>query len=192
MLVLLKRNGVKMYFFLVFFREFKQQHRRQLWKHHLKSEFGLPQTLLRLFRLVQFVKCWRIVLELNSKGLYESSGKEKQSCCVVFPSSTKREIRKVHVIVVQQIMAKKCRKMHDPHAKLLFFQSMHIAFLPSPLSLLKLPVNWHVHSKWLETKIPSGQMVILDRHCPLTAPYFERWIPQVKPWSVYLTTFLLP
>ena len=97
-------NGVKMFcfFFWSVFREFKQQHRRRLWKHHLKSEFGLPQTLLRLFHLVQFVECWQIFLELNSKGLYESSGKEKKSCCVVFPSSTKREIRKVHVIVVQQ------------------------------------------------------------------------------------------
>ena len=30
-------------------------------------------------------------------------------------------------------MAQKCRKKPDPHAKLLFFQSMHIAFLPLPL-----------------------------------------------------------
>ena len=39
---------------------------------------------------------------VNSKELYESLGKEKESCCVVFPSSTKHEIRKVHVIVVQR------------------------------------------------------------------------------------------
>ena len=41
------------------------------------------------------------VLELNSKGLYQSSRKEKQSCCLVFPFSTKREIRHVHLEVVQ-------------------------------------------------------------------------------------------
>ena len=41
-------------------------------------------------------------LELNSKGLYQSSGKEKESCCLVFPSSTKREIRHFHVVVVQR------------------------------------------------------------------------------------------
>ena len=40
-------------------------------------------------------------MELNSKGLYESSGKEKESCCLVFPSSTKREISHFHVVVVQ-------------------------------------------------------------------------------------------
>ena len=42
------------------------------------------------------------VLELNSKGLYQSSGKEKESCCLVFLSSTKREIRHFHVVVVQR------------------------------------------------------------------------------------------
>ena len=41
-------------------------------------------------------------LELNSKGLYQSSGKEKESCCLVFPSSTRREIRHFHVVVVQR------------------------------------------------------------------------------------------
>ena len=41
-------------------------------------------------------------LELNSKGLYQSSGKEKQCCCLLFPSSTKREIRQFHVVVVQR------------------------------------------------------------------------------------------
>ena len=41
-------------------------------------------------------------LELNSKGLHQSSGKEKESCCLLFPSSTKREIRHFHVVVVQR------------------------------------------------------------------------------------------
>ena len=41
-------------------------------------------------------------LELNSKGLYQSSGKEKESCCLVFPSSTKHEIRHFYVVVVQR------------------------------------------------------------------------------------------
>ena len=41
-------------------------------------------------------------LELNSKGLPQSSGKEKESCCLLFPSSTKREIRQLHVVVVEQ------------------------------------------------------------------------------------------
>ena len=44
-----------------------------------------------------------IFLELNSNlGLYQSSGKGKESCCLLFPSSTKREIRHFHVVVVQR------------------------------------------------------------------------------------------
>ena len=42
------------------------------------------------------------VLELNSKGLHQSSGKEKGSCCLVLPSPTKREIRHFHAVVVQR------------------------------------------------------------------------------------------
>ena len=60
-------------------RELKQRRRRRLRERRLKSEAELLQTLSRLFHLVQFVKCWQFVLELNSKGLYQSSGKEKES-----------------------------------------------------------------------------------------------------------------
>ena len=59
-------------------RELWQQRRRRLWKRHLKSEVALLQTLSRLFHLVHFVKCWQLFLELNSKRLYRSSGKEKR------------------------------------------------------------------------------------------------------------------
>ena len=59
-------------------RELKQQRRRRQRKRHLKSEFALLQTLSRLLHLVYFVKCWQMFLELNSKGLYQSSGKEKK------------------------------------------------------------------------------------------------------------------
>ena len=41
-------------------------------------------------------------LGLNSKGLQKSSGEEKESCSLVFPSSTKREFRHLHVVVVQR------------------------------------------------------------------------------------------
>ena len=84
-------------------RELKQQRRRRLRQRPLKSEVALLQSLSRLFHFVYFVKCWQMFLELNSKGLrYQSSGKEKESCCLVFPSSTKREIRQFHVVVVQR------------------------------------------------------------------------------------------
>ena len=42
------------------------------------------------------------VLKLNSKGLYQSSRTEKESCCLVFPPSTKHEIRHFNVVVVQR------------------------------------------------------------------------------------------
>ena len=41
-------------------------------------------------------------LGLNSKGLHQSSGKGKESCCLLFLSSTKHEIRQFLVVVVQQ------------------------------------------------------------------------------------------
>ena len=99
--VVASRNVSYRFSRLSLIRELKQRRRRRLRKRHLKSEFALPQTLSRLFHLVYFVKCWQMFLELNSKGLYQSSGKEKESCCLVFPSSTKREIRHFHVVVVQ-------------------------------------------------------------------------------------------
>ena len=52
-------------------------------------------------QLIQFMKCWQIFLELNSKRLYQSSGKQKKSR-LLFTSSTKREIRHFHVVVVQR------------------------------------------------------------------------------------------
>ena len=50
------------------------------------------QSLSGMVHLVHFVKWWQIFLELNSKRLYQSSGKENESRCLVFTSSTKREI----------------------------------------------------------------------------------------------------
>ena len=67
-------------------------------------------------------------LELNSKGLYQSSGKEKESCYLVFLFSTKREIRHFHVVVVQRRPAKKCTKKREARAKLLFCPSKPVAF----------------------------------------------------------------
>ena len=97
-------------------------------------------------------------LELNSKGLYQSSGKEKESCCLVFPSSTKREFRRhFHVVVVQRRL-RNVQKKRAARAKLLFCLSKPIVFLPFSLpspsssSLLKLPnreIKIHVYGKSL-------------------------------------------
>ena len=86
-----------------FTRELKRRRQRRLRKRHLKSEFAVLQLELYRTYSISFnssLNCWQILLELNSKGLYQSSGKEKDSCCLVFPSSTKREIRHFHLVVV--------------------------------------------------------------------------------------------
>ena len=81
--------------------EFNQQRRRRLRKRPgLISEVALHKTLSRLFHLVPFIKCWQFSLELNSKRLSLSSGKEIESRCLVFSASEKREIRQFHVVVV--------------------------------------------------------------------------------------------
>ena len=45
--------------------------------------------------------------------------KEKENRCVVFTFSMKREIKKFHVVVVP-VTAKKCTKLRNARAKLLF------------------------------------------------------------------------
>ena len=84
-------------------RSSSNNRRRRLRKRHLKSKVALLQTISSLVHLVQLLKCWQLFLELNSKRLYQSSGKEKETRCLVFPpSSTKREMRHFHVVVVQR------------------------------------------------------------------------------------------
>ena len=62
----------------------------------------------------------------------------------MFPSSTRREIRHFHVVVVQR-RQRNVQKKRDARAKLLFSLSKPIACspfsLPSPSSLLKLPIS---------------------------------------------------
>ena len=53
-----------------------------------------------------------IFLELNSKELYQSSEKEKESRCLVFPSSTKREIRHFCIRELKQQRRRRQRKRH--------------------------------------------------------------------------------
>ena len=51
-------------------------------------------------------------LELNSKRLYKSSGKEKESRCPVFTSSTKLEIWHFHVVIRAAIAEKFTLHVH--------------------------------------------------------------------------------
>ena len=81
-------------------------------------------------------------LKLNSKRLYQSSGKEKESHCLEFTSSITRGISRR----CRAVTAKQCTKKRDARADLFFFfgQSKPIPFLKfsltSPSSLLKVPI----------------------------------------------------
>ena len=78
--------------------------------------------------------------EFNSKGLYQSSGKEKESSCLVFPSLTKREIRHSQVlIVVVQRRLRNVQKSVIHVQDCCFAKYKPIAFLP--FSLLNLPIE---------------------------------------------------
>ena len=52
----------------------------------------LSETLIGSFNIPSRFICGQILLELISEGLYQNSGKEKESYCLVFTSSTKRQI----------------------------------------------------------------------------------------------------
>ena len=122
------------------------------------------QTLSRFFHLVQFTKCWWIFLfclELNSKGLYRSSGKEEECNCLVYPSSTKREVRYFPVLFGQ-------RRQRNVHKSAMLVQSCCFAYLnlfifpfslPSPRCYFnKLPkvADWTVKTDWQCLKISSA------------------------------------
>ena len=105
----------------VFFRGggggLEQQRRRRLRNCHLKSEVALLQTLSRLFHLIQFVECWQFFLKLNSNRLSRSSGKEKESPCLVLTSFAKREIKGSFTSLgIRAVRAKKCTKEDDAPA----------------------------------------------------------------------------
>ena len=105
--------------------------------------FPLPNSkFIALTASRSFRQCWQIFLELNSKRLCQSSGKENDSGGLTFTSSNKSELRHYHVVVVQwqqrnvqkSVMhGKSCSfAMYKPIAFFLFS-------LPSPSWLLKPP-----------------------------------------------------
>ena len=75
--------GAREEFAASFIRKLKQQTDGDGYE----SEVALLQSFSRLFRLVQFIKCWQIFLDLNSERPHRRSGKEKESHCLVFASS---------------------------------------------------------------------------------------------------------
>ena len=80
-----------------------------------------------MFHLVQFLTCWQIFPELNSKRLYRSPGKEKESFCLVFTYSTKREISDLYLVLVQW-RQRNVQKNQEARTELLFFAHLTYCF----------------------------------------------------------------
>ena len=84
---------------------------------------------------------------LHFKGLYQSSGKEKESCCLVFPSTTKREFRHFHVVVVKR----RQRNAHKKHVQSCCFANLN------PLSFYRSRCRRHRSLiKDLGSRLPFG------------------------------------
>ena len=132
--------------------------------------------------------------ELNSKGLYQSSGKEKESCCLVFPSSTKHEIRHFHVVVVQRRLRNVQKSVM--HVQICCFVNLNLlAFLPfslpSPSSLLKLPnslVRRRLGIFFLPKNHYLGNLMICK--CQSKRSTFPTVLPVLK--QRYLKAFVEP
>ena len=103
--------------------------------------FSLPNSkFIALIASCSFPQCWQIFLELNYKRPYQSSGKENDSRCLMFTSSTKSESRQFHVVVVQWRQIKKAWCTCKVVVLLIWKPIALFQFsLPSPLPLLKLP-----------------------------------------------------
>ena len=97
---------------------------------------------------------------VNFKGLYQSSGKEKETLLALFTSSTKREIKHSHVAVVQRRpknVQKNVQSCCLANVNLLLLLPFS---LPSTSSLLKLLNNREVGSL-----VDNGSHTIFDAFC---------------------------
>ena len=114
------------------------------------------------------MKCWRFFQELNSKGLYLKSLKEKENRCLVFTSSRKREIKKFHVVVVQ-------RRQRNVQKSVMHVQSCCFAYLNL---LLVCRSRCHRHRRCLSclvsfVKRVSREGQIKDQDITLTLPKWQ-------------------
>ena len=121
-------------------RELKQQRRRRLQKRHLKSEFAPLQTLLRLFHLVYFVKCWSWILKECIK--VQEKKRKLLSWVPVLDKTWIQAFSRCN----RATTAKKCTKKAWCRCKVVVLLIKPTAFLPFSLpsasSLLKLPNLW--------------------------------------------------
>ena len=87
--------------------------------------------------LVQFLTCWQIFLELNSKRVNRSPGKEKESFCLVFTYSTKREISHLYLVLVQW-RQRNVQKKQEARTELLSFAYLIYCFFDVLVAIVSL------------------------------------------------------
>ena len=148
----------------------------------LKTRICAASNFIELIPACLIRQTLAIFSEFNSEGLYQSLGKEKGSFRPVSPSSTKT-CRHLHVLLADRATtATNCRKKRDTRAKLLFYQSKPIAFLPfslpSPSSLLKLP-NETAAMLVFQTSPVGVELFLMQKHS---------FVPILKRFAWLLTT----
>ena len=80
------------------------------------------QTLSRLIQFAENIQCRQISLEWISWGPHSSLERERTFRCSLFKFSIKLEIRRFHVVVVQQRQRNvQFEKKRDARTNLLFF-----------------------------------------------------------------------
>ena len=121
-------------------------------------------------------------LELNSKRLYRSSGKDKESRCLEFTFSTKT-YNYAFSRRSRAVTAKKCTKKRGARTYLLFCQSKPISFLPfsltSPSSLLTLGTD---------VSITYAEVIIDMDWTPLSTIRLRQESSEPKPRLAWQTT----
>ena len=138
--------------------------------------------------------------EADSKGLYQSSAEEKESCCLVFPSSTNREIGHFHVLVVQwrqrnvQKSVTRVQSCCFANLNLMFFcrsrwprrrrcfSSLMIDSNPSACSCAWiLRLCWHYPVKWEQQRPGEAQVVNTHRTLCRSGRLTERvWCTKIQ------------
>ena len=102
------------------------------------------------------------VLELNSKGLYQSSGKGKQDGCFVLPSSTKREIRRFHIVVVQRRQTEKYHTKKRDHVQSCYFAKLNLlVYCRSPCRRRRRCSPWFIPGTYVSLCTESYLFIYL-------------------------------
>ena len=130
----------------------------------------------------------KIFLELNSKDCIKVLGKEKESPCLVVLSSTKREIRHFHILVMQRQQRNVQKSVMHVQSSCFANLNLLLFFLFWLLSLSLLPKLPNAIGKTCLSylQLPSLETYFSPSICPhikTSGALFQRFQPQ---WYSYL------